>query len=366
MVEDTTNRQTFAGMEQETEPSSPFLRVCRGLPVQHTPVWFMRQAGRYMSSIQALLEKRSLQNLMEIPELAAQVTMQPVVAFGTDAAILFSDFLPPLSAMGLRVNVAGASGPTIENPVRRNYDIDILATPPAEEHLSYVLDAVRLASGELHARGVPLIGFGGAPFTLATYAIEGDASRDFANTKALMYREPAAWKRLMTKLVTVQADFLTKQVRAGASALQVFDSWAGLALSRDDYRRYVLPYNRALFERLEATGVPVINFCTGCAPYVADVASAGGDVVSVDWRMPLDWYWQQIGYSHPIQGNLDPVALLAPWRELEYRANRVLREAQGTQGHIFNLGHGILPGTPEENVNRLVDYVHERTSRADN
>lgn len=349
--------------EFESEPSAPFLRACRGLPVRRTPIWLMRQAGRYMAEYQQVRARHSMLEIIQTPELAAEVTLQPIDAFGFDAAIIFSDILPPLIGMGLELEFVKGVGPRINNPLRSNYDIDLLATPPAEEHLSPTLNALRLVANELSPRDIPLIGFAGAPFTLASYAIEGGGSKTYATTKSLMYREPAAWKRLMTKLVTVQGDYLTKQAEAGASALQVFDSWAGLALGREDYVRYVLPYNQQLFQRLARTGVPVINFSTGTTSYLSDVAAAGGDVLGVDWRMPLDWCWQQIEYGRPIQGNLDPIALMAPWRELKHRVDRVLEQAGGRAGHIFNLGHGILPTTPVENVQRLVEYVHLQTER---
>ncbi|NJN84882.1 MAG: uroporphyrinogen decarboxylase, partial [Caldilineaceae bacterium] len=206
--------------------------------------------------------------------------------------------------------------------------------------------------------------FAGAPFTLASYAVEGGGTKTYTKVKAMMYSEPAAWKRLMTKLVTVQADYLTAQARAGAGALQVFDSWAGLALGREDYVRYVQPYNRMLFEMTARAGVPMINFSTGTASYINEVAAAGGDVIGVDWRMPLDWFWEQIGHERPIQGNLDPVALLAPWRELKFQIDDLLRRAAGRPGHIFNLGHGIFPNTPVDTVRRVVEYVRESTALA--
>jgi len=224
------------------------------------------------------------------------------------------------------------------------------------------LKAIGIVANELTPRGVPLIGFAGAPFTLASYAVEGGSSKTYTKTKSLMYHEPAAWKRLMTKLVTVQADYLVKQAKAGAAALQIFDSWAGQALSQQDYLRYVQPYNKALFDTVKrGIDVPVINFSTGTSSYLPDVAACGGDVIGVDWHMPLDWCWQQIVHAKPIQGNLDPISLMVPWRELQYRIEDVLKRADGRPGHIFNLGHGILPETPVDNVKRLVEYVHERT-----
>jgi len=348
--------------EQSTaEPTAPFLRACRGLATTYTPVWLMRQAGRYMPEYRAIRAQHTMLDVIRTPELAAQVTLQPIDIFGFDAAIIFSDILPPLISMGLDLEFVKGEGPCIHNPIARAYDIDRLATPPAEESMAPTLQAIALVANELTPRGVPLIGFAGAPFTLASYAIEGGGSKTFAKTKALMYREPAAWKRLMNKLVTVQADYLVKQAKAGAAALQIFDSWAGQALGQQDYLRYVQPYNQALFAAVKrGTDVPVINFSTGTSSYLPDVVACGGDVIGVDWHMPLDWCWQQIGHATPIQGNLDPITLMAPWRELQYRIDDVLNRASGKPGHIFNLGHGILPETPTDNVKRLVDYIHTR------
>lgn len=345
------------------EPTSLFLRACRGLPVARTPIWLMRQAGRYMAEYREIRARHTMLEVITTPELAAEVTLQPINAFDLDAAIIFADILPPLITMGLQLDFVKGEGPVIENPIHSTRDIDRLATPPAEATLlANTLAAIKLAAAELAARDIPLIGFAGAPFTLASYAIEGGGSKSYTRTKALMYGEPAAWRRLMEKLVTVQADYLLAQARAGAAALQLFDSWAGLALGKEDYEQFVLPYNMRLFEMLAPAGVPLINFSTGTMAYLPTVAAAGGDVIGVDWRMPLDWAWQQIGFERPIQGNLDPVALLAPWRELQFRAHRVLQQAGGRPGHIFNLGHGIFPNTPVENVRRLVDFVHERSA----
>jgi uroporphyrinogen decarboxylase len=298
---------------------------------------------------------------MRSPELAAEVTLQPIQMFDLDAAIIFSDILPPLVGMGLKLEFVKGEGPVIENRIERPYDIDILATPPAEETMDATLEAIKLVKTELEPRGIPLIGFAGAPFTLASYAIEGGGSKNYARTKALMFNEPAAWQRLMNKLVTVQADYLIKQARAGASVLQIFDSWAGVALGQYDYVRYVQPYNTTLLQLLARANVPVINFSTGTFPYLEEVAACGGQVIGVDWRMPLAAAWAKAGEDKAIMGNLDPVALLAPWRELKFRVDQVLAEAGGRNGHIFNLGHGILPNTPVDTVQRLVDYVHEQT-----
>lgn len=352
-------------MNDTPEPKSRFLRACRRLPVDATPIWLMRQAGRYMGEYREIRARHSMLEVIGTPELAAEITLQPIAAFDLDAAIIFADILPPLIGMGLDLQFVKGEGPVIHNPISRTYDIDLLAAPPAREtRLSATLEAIELATAELAPRNIPLIGFAGAPFTLASYAIEGGGSKHYVKTKALMYSEPAAWKRLMEKLVTVQADYLLAQAEAGAAALQLFDSWAGLALGREDYVRFVQPHNVRLFELVKKAGVPVINFSTGTMAYIEKVAEAGGDVVGVDWRMPLDWAWARIGEERPIQGNLDPVALLAPWRELQFRVEDVLRRADGRPGHIFNLGHGIFPDTRPDNVRRLVDFVHEQTSEA--
>ena len=346
---------------QAAEPTSLFLRACCRLPVERTPVWLMRQAGRYLPEYRALRKKHGILDLIRAPELAAEVTLQPIRAFGFDAAIIFADILPPLVGMGLELAFTDGEGPRIGNRITGPRDVDRLGTPPAEETMPHTLEAIAIVARELEPGGTPLIGFAGAPFTLACYAIEGGTSKSFAKAKALMFGEPAAWRRLMTKLVTVQADYLAAQARAGAQALQVFDSWAGIALGITDYRRFALPYTAMLLERLKDVGVPVINFSTGTSYYIEEVVRAGGDVVSVDWRRPLDEAWKAIGYGRAIQGNLDPAALLAPWRELRYQIDDVLDRAAGRPGHIFNLGHGVLPETPVDNVRRLVDYVHERT-----
>ncbi len=348
---------------QDALASSAILRAIHGQPTRATPVWLMRQAGRYLPEYRAIRESHSMLDLIGNPELSARVTLQPLQRFDLDAAIIFSDILPPLAGMGLRIRFDSDSGPVVENPIRSTRDIDMLAVPPAGETLGSTLEAIRIASAELAPRGVPLLGFAAAPFTLASYAIEGGGSKTYAKTKLLMYREPAAWERLMRKLTAVLADFLVAQARAGASVVQVFDSWAGIALGRDDYLRFVRPHTMKLFAALKDAGVPAINFSTGTAAFIEEVAEAGGDMIGVDWRLPLDAFWERIGFHRPIQGNLDPAALLAPWRELRPRIDAVLDQAGGRPGHIFNLGHGVLPDTSPDAVKRLVDYVHERGDR---
>jgi uroporphyrinogen decarboxylase len=346
----------------ETEPTSLFLRACARLPVERTPVWLLRQAGRYLPEYRALRERHEMLELVRTPELAAEVTLLPVDAFGLDAAIVFSDILPPLVGMGLELEFVQGDGPRIGNPIARSRDVDLLAVPPAEETMPGTLEAIRLVRRELDTREVPVIGFAGAPFTLASYALEGGSSRDFSRTKAFMLSEPAAWRRLLGKLVTVQADYLLAQARAGAQALQVFDSWVGRALGREDYLRYVAPHNRELFSTLAGAGVPVINFSLGTAAYLEEASGCGGDVVGLDWQLPLDEAWDRVGAERAVQGNLDPAALLAPWRELERRIDDVLDRADGRVGHVFNVGHGLVPQTPVDNVRRLVEHVRERTA----
>jgi uroporphyrinogen decarboxylase len=344
------------------EPTALFLRACRRLPVERAPVWLLRQAGRYQPEYRAIREKHSMLEVIRTPELAAQVTLLPVDSFGLDAAIVFSDILPPLVGMGLDLDFVKGDGPRISKPIASPRDVDLLGAPPAEETMTGTLEAIRLVRRELEGRDVPVIGFAGAPFTLASYAIEGGTSREFTKTKAFMFSEPAAWKRLLGKLVTVQADYLLAQAAAGAQALQVFDSWAGRALGREDYLRYVAPHNSELFAKAAFAGVPVVNFSLGVSAYLPDAAACGGDVVGLDWTLPLDEAWEKVGFGRPVQGNLDPAALLAPWRELRFRIDDVLDRAAGRLGHVFNVGHGLTPQTPVDNVRRLVEHVRERTT----
>jgi uroporphyrinogen decarboxylase len=347
----------------QTEPTSRFLRACRRYPVDAAPIWLMRQAGRYMQEYRYLRARYSMLDLITTPELAAQVTMQPMNAFDLDAAIIFADILPPLIGMGLQLDFVEGKGPVIGNPVSEPSHVYQLRTPPASETLSATLEAIQIVVNELKPKGIPLIGFAGAPFTLACYAIEGGGSKDYAKAKAFMYREPVAWGRLMEKLVAVQADYLIQQAQSGAQALQVFDSWAGLALGKQAYQRYVAPYNKVLFEKISKTRLPIIHFSAGTSAYLEDVAACGGDVIGVDFRVPLRDAWEKIGSLRAIQGNLDPMTLLAPWENLKEYIDEVLQQADNRVGHIFNLGHGIHRMTPVENVKRMVDYVHERTKR---
>jgi len=334
-----------------------FLRACRRLPVDRTPVWFMRQAGRYMPEYRAIRARHSLLEICAQPDLAAEVTLQPVRALGVDAAILFADILLPLIPMGLQLEFAAGEGPVIHNPVRSAADVAALRPVDVDEALGHVLAAVRLVRRELEGQ-LPLIGFAGAPFTLASYLVEGGSSRTFLRTKRLMYGEPETWHALLGKLAQVVGDYLVAQVQAGAQAVQLFDSWAG-ALSPADYEAYVLPHSQTVLSRLAAAGAPTIHFGTDSATLLPLMAAAGGDVIGLDWRTPLDWGWARVGADRAVQGNLDPAALFAPRPVLERHVRRVLAEAAGRPGHIFNLGHGILPETPVENVQAVVTMVHE-------
>lgn len=335
-----------------------FLRACRRLQTDATPVWFMRQAGRYMPEYRRLRSRRTILELCEDPAAAAEVTLQPVRALGVDAAILFADILLPLRPMGVQVEFLKGEGPSLSPPARTARDVDRLRRFDPREGLSYVLEAIRLLRREL-PREVPLIGFAGAPFTLASYLIEGGPSKDYRRTKLMMRAAPALWRRLMGKLAAMTGDYLAAQVEAGAQAVQLFDSWAG-ALSREDYARCALPYSRAALSRVR--GVPTIHFGTGTAHFLEDFAAAGGDVIGVDWRLPLAEARRRLP-GRAIQGNLDPADLFLPRRELKAAVRRVLRSAGRRPGHIFNLGHGILPETPVPNVRAVVDWVREATSR---
>jgi len=337
-----------------------FLKACRREPVDCTPVWFMRQAGRYMQEYQAVRAKHSILDVCKTPDLAAEVTLQPIERFPLDAAIIFADILLPLEAMGLQLEFAEGEGPVIHNPIRSRAAVDRLAVIDGQE-LRYVYDAIRVTRRALDGR-VPLIGFAGAPFTLASYAIEGGGSRNYVATKQLMYREPETWHRLMDKLARVVTGYLRQQIHAGAQAVQLFDSWVG-CLAPDDYAEYVLPHVQLIFTGLKREGVPLIHFGTGTARLLGLMRKAGGDVIGIDWRVPLDVAWKTVGYDVAVQGNLDPVALFAPLHEIERRVEKILAEAGGRPGHIFNLGHGILPNTPVENVAAAIDFVHKLSTR---
>ena len=333
------------------------LRACRREVVDCTPIWLMRQAGRYMAEYREVRQKHTILDIIKTPELAVQVTLQPVNAFDLDAAIIFADILPPLEAMGLSLEFVRGEGPVIHNPLRSAADVAALHVPDPRESLGFTMEAIRLARRELDGR-IPLIGFSGAPFTLASYAIEGGATRNFVLTKNLMFNHPQPWQELMDKLSALVGDYLKAQAEAGAQVLQLFDSWAG-ALSPGDYRRYVLPYSRRAIQTAQSSEVPLIHFSTETAGILELIKEAGGSVIGVDWRVGLADAWRRLGQDVAIQGNLDPVALFAPLPDLERQVADILAQAGGRPGHIFNLGHGILPSTPVEHVAVLVDMVHE-------
>ncbi len=339
-----------------------FLRACRREPVDRTPIWLMRQAGRYLPEYRALREKYAMLTLCATPELAVQVTLQPLQRFDLDAAILFSDIMIPLRGMGIDFEIVESVGPVVANPVRDERAANALRVGEPEADVPFVLEAVRLLRRELK---VPLIGFAGAPFTLASYIVEGKPSRELLLTKNLMHTNPAAWHTLMSKLADTVSAYLLAQIRAGAQAVQLFDSWVG-ALSPRDYRECVLPYSKKIFDALAPTGVPRIHFGTGTAALLELMREAGGDpstpsagqaVIGLDWRVTLDDAWNRLG-DVALQGNLDPAILLTTPEIVEKHARAILAQANGRAGHIFNLGHGVLPNTPVENVERLVGIVH--------
>ncbi len=319
----------------------------------------MRQAGRYMKEFRDIRAKHSLLTVCKTPELAVEVTLQPVQRFDLDAAIIFADILLPLEPMGLHLEFVKGEGPAIHNPLREPSDVEALRPIIPEESLGFVMEAIRLCRRELK---IPLIGFAGAPFTLASYMIEGGHSRNYIHTKRMMYGAPQLWDRLMTKITEALLVYLLAQAKAGAEALQIFDSWIG-ALSPGDYHRYILPYMKRLFAGLKPSGVPVIHFGTGTATLLPLQKEAGGDVIGVDWRIPLDEAWDRLGEGVAIQGNLDPVVLFAPVPEIERQVDEIIKCAANRPGHIFNLGHGILPETPVASVEAVVERVHKMTRR---
>jgi uroporphyrinogen decarboxylase len=333
-----------------------FLRACRREPVSHTPVWFMRQAGRYLAEYRAIRERASFLEMVKTPAIAAEITLQPIERFAVDAAIIYSDILPPLEGMGLRLSFAQGEGPVIHNPIRTIGDITALRQANAAETMDFTLEAIRLVKQALADR-IPLIGFSGAPFTLASYAIEGGSSRDFRRTKLLMYREPHAWQLLMEKLAVLVSGYLMAQIDAGADAVQLFDSWAG-NLAPLDYQEYILPYIQQIVTTVrQYADCPIIYFGTDMAGMPHLLRETGADVIGVDWRVRLDNAWEQIGHDRAVQGNLDPAVLFGPWPLIEQRAMAILQQAHGRPGHIFNLGHGILTETPVEHVERLAELV---------
>jgi uroporphyrinogen decarboxylase len=337
-----------------------FLKACRREPVDATPIWMMRQAGRYMQQYRDIRKRYGFLEMCRNPEIAAEVTLQPVEHIGVDAAILFADILLPLPGMGIELEFAAGEGPVIGNPVRSAADVARLSRIDPEKDTPFVLEAIKLVRRELAGK-VPLIGFSGAPFTLASYIIEGGGSKNYVNTKTLMYSQPKTWHDLMAVISDVVVDYLNAQIAAGAQAVQVFDSWVG-SLSPKDYSEFVLPHSKSVFERLDG-GVPAIHFANQGSTLLESVKEAGGDVFGLDWRIGLDVAWSRLGGDVGVQGNLDPVALYAPIDVIESKAAEILSEAGGRPGHIFNLGHGILPTTPVEHAQALVEIVHRLSAR---
>lgn len=338
-----------------------FLKACRREQVDCTPVWLMRQAGRYMPEYMAIRNKYDFLTMCKTPELAAEVTIQPINRLGVDAAILFADILLPLEGMGINLEFAKNEGPVISNPVRTIRDVEQIRVLEAEEATPYVLETIRLIRKELDGR-VPLIGFSGAPFTVASYIIEGGGSKEYKNCKKMMWQAPEVWDALLKKISEVLLKYLKAQIKAGAQAVQMFDSWVG-ALAPDDYENYVMPYSKYVLDGLKDEGVPVIHFANNASTMLESVVKAGGDVIGVDWRINLDTAWSRIGYDKAIQGNLDPLTLFAPPKLIEEKVKRILEMAGNRPGHIFNLGHGINKETPVENAIALVEAVHKYSRR---
>ena len=344
---------------------STFLRACRGEKTPHTPVWLYRQAGRYMPEYHALKGNTPSLDFFKTPHMAAQATCDAQRILGVDAAILFADLLPIVEPMGLRLDYLPGVGPKIDNPVRTNADIDAIMVQPAVEQMPYIEEAITLINREL-PDGIPLIGFTGAPFTLASYAIEGQGSKNYVHAKRMMHSDSGAWHALLEKITDCVIDYGRYQIESGVSALQLFDSWVG-TLSPADYSEYVMPHTMRAFRELSTTGgaghpVPLIHFGTGNPALLPLMAEAGGDVLGVDWRADLMTVWDKTGAT-AVQGNLDPIILCSSVSAIESAAGKILSEVDGRPGHVFNLGHGIIPETPVDNVRRLVSLVHERTDR---
>lgn len=338
---------------------SAFLRACRREPVPHTPVWFMRQAGRSLPEYRKVREGITMLDSCMRPDLVTEITLQPVRRHGVDAAIYFSDIVVPLRAIGLDLDIRPGVGPVVERPFRTRDDLARLR-PLEPDDVGYVTEAIGMLTSELGA--TPLIGFAGAPFTLASYLVEGGPSRNHEHTKAMMYGAPQLWAELLDRLADITAAFLRVQIEAGASAVQLFDSWAG-ALHPEDYRSSVLPASARVFDAVAGYGVPRIHFGVGTGELLGAMGEAGADVVGADWRVPLDEAARRIGPGRAVQGNLDPAVLFAPREAVETQADRVLDSARGLEGHIFNLGHGVLPDTDPDALTRLVSHVHARTAQ---
>lgn len=336
-----------------------FLKACRGEEVPYTPVWIMRQAGRYLPEYQAVRADVDFLTLCKTPELAAKVTLQPIERLGVDAAILFSDILIPVEAMGMRLEFSDKGGPVLGDPVRTKSAVDRLTIPDTEDSMPFVIEAIKILRAELK---VPLIGFSGAPFTLATYMIEGGSSKSFLHTKKMMFQNPGLFHLLMDKISSTVVSYLGAQVRAGAQAVQLFDTWAGI-LAPEDYREFALPYVKKSIRELRKEGVPLIYFVNDCAALLREIKKAGADVVGVDWRVDLKEAIKGLGKKSAVQGNLDPCALFLPRERMEDKVKDILWKGEFAKGHIFNLGHGILPESPVENAVALVESVHRLSER---
>lgn len=339
--------------------NSAFVKACRREAVPHTPVWFMRQAGRSLPEYRKVREGTAMLDSCMRPDLVTEITLQPVRRHDVDAAIYFSDIVVPLKAIGIDLDIKPGVGPVVERPIRSRADLERLR-PLSPDDVRYVTEAVGMLTEELGE--TPLIGFAGAPFTLASYLVEGGPSRNHEHTKAMMYGEPELWAELLDRLADIAASFLTVQIEAGASAVQLFDSWVG-ALAPEDYRRRVMPASTKVLDAVAGYGVPRIHFGVGTGELLGLLGEAGADVVGVDWRVPLDVAAQRVGPGKTLQGNIDPAILFAPQAAVEEQAASVLRAAEGLEGHIFNLGHGVLPDTDPDALTRLVSYVHEHTAR---
>ena len=345
---------------QESEDRYPFLKACRREPTPHTPIWLMRQAGRYMKEYRALRKKYSFLEMCKNPELAAQVTLQPIERFKLDAAIIFSDILIPLEPMGVEFEFAKGEGPVFHHPLRERKEAEKLRLFKPEEEIPYLMKAIQIVRRELEGK-IPLIGFCGAPFTLASYIIEGGHSKNYILTKSMMYQDRPTWDALMEKISRMLIQYLNAQIRAGVQAVQVFDSWVG-CLSPADYEECVLPYSQKVINGVDPS-VPLIHFATSNATLLELMKRAGGNVIGVDWRIDIRKAWERLGYDVAIQGNLDPVVLFGSVDLIKREVKRILDRVEGRPGHIFNLGHGILPHTPVDHVAALVDMVHEYSSR---
>jgi uroporphyrinogen decarboxylase len=339
--------------------SEPLLvRAARRERVERTPVWFMRQAGRSLPEYREIRRRHGLFDVCRQPELCAEVTLQPVRRHGVDAAVMFADIMLPVLGMGIDVDLVEDVGPVVASPIESLADVERLGVPEPEESVPFILEAVRLVRAELPPEAA-LVGFCGGPFTVAGYLIEGKPSRDFVKVKTMMYREPATWHALMEKLAAAFALYVDAKVRAGADVIQLFDSWVG-ALAPGDYEEFVAPYSARI---LAAVDAPTIHFGTGTAMLLGAMAEAGGDVIGLDWRIPLARGWAEVGSDRGIQGNLDPALLLGPWDRVEAAALAIIEAAAGRPGHIFNLGHGVLPATEPDDLGRLVELVHHETAR---